>query len=43
MFTFHDPKTQEHEAFPELNKIITEKYKLVDNIDGVRIYKLNSP
>ncbi len=39
MFYFHDTQTQGHESSPELNRIINEKYKLVDSLDGVRIYK----
>ena len=41
MFFFHDYKTQGHEAFPEVAKVIHERYKLVEEVNGVRIYTLH--
>jgi hypothetical protein len=38
MFGFNDRKTQGHEEFPEIAKIVNQKYKLVDEFQGVRIY-----
>jgi hypothetical protein len=39
MFYYHDRQTEGHEAFPELARVVAQNYKLVDEVDGVRIYK----
>jgi hypothetical protein len=38
MFFFTDRETQGHEVFPEIAKVINENYRLVDEVQGVRIY-----
>ncbi|TRU36511.1 MAG: hypothetical protein EWV78_08720 [Microcystis aeruginosa Ma_MB_F_20061100_S20D] len=38
MFFFTDRKTQGHEVFPEIARVIKENYRLVDEVQGVRIY-----
>lgn len=38
MTVFKDRKTQEHEVFPEIARVIKENYRLVDEVKGVRIY-----
>ncbi|MFN7198120.1 MAG: hypothetical protein ACK5UL_00475, partial [bacterium] len=38
MFFFTDRQTQGHEVFPEIAKVINENYRLVDEVQGVRIY-----
>ena len=38
MFFLKDRKTQGHEAFPEVAKVVREHYKLVEEVRGVRIY-----
>jgi hypothetical protein len=37
-FKFTDRATQSHEAFPEVNKFISENYQIADEVNGVRIY-----
>jgi len=38
MFFFTDRQTQGHEVFPEIARVINENYRLVDEVQGVRIY-----
>jgi hypothetical protein len=38
MFGFQDRETQGHEVFPEIARVIKENYRLVDEVQGVRIY-----
>jgi hypothetical protein len=38
MFGFQDRETQGHEVFPEIASVIKENYRLVDEVQGVRIY-----
>jgi hypothetical protein len=38
MFFFTDRETQGHEFFPEIARVINENYRLVDEVQGVRIY-----
>jgi hypothetical protein len=38
MFGFHDRKTQGHEISPAVKKVVQDNYKLVEEVDGVRIY-----
>jgi hypothetical protein len=38
MFFFTDRETQGHEVFPEIARVIKENYRLVDEVQGVRIY-----
>ena len=38
MFFFTDRETQGHEVFPEIARFIKENYRLVDEVQGVRIY-----
>ncbi|MFM7476158.1 MAG: hypothetical protein ACKO2T_10620 [Microcystis aeruginosa] len=38
MFFFTDRETQGHEVFPEIARVINENYRLVDEVQGVRIY-----
>jgi hypothetical protein len=35
---FKNEKTQRHEKFPEIAKVVSQNYKLVDEVQGVRIY-----
>ncbi|MFM2025814.1 MAG: hypothetical protein RLZZ339_527, partial [Cyanobacteriota bacterium] len=37
-FLFTDRKTHGHEVFPEIARVIKENYRLVDEVQGVRIY-----
>ena len=38
MFGFQDRETHGHEVFPEIARVIKENYRLVDEVQGVRIY-----
>ncbi|WP_149975094.1 hypothetical protein [Microcystis aeruginosa] len=38
MTGFKDRETQGHEVFPEIARVIKENYRLVDEVQGVRIY-----
>jgi hypothetical protein len=38
MIGFKDRKTHGHEVFPEIARVIKENYRLVDEVQGVRIY-----
>ena len=38
MIGFKDRETQGHEVFPEIARVIKENYRLVDEVQGVRIY-----
>ncbi|MFM7351647.1 MAG: hypothetical protein ACKO1G_00930, partial [Microcystis aeruginosa] len=38
MTGFKDRQTQGHEVFPEIARVIKENYRLVDEVQGVRIY-----
>jgi hypothetical protein len=38
MIGFKDRETQGHEVFPEIARVINKNYRLVDEVQGVRIY-----
>ena len=38
MTRFKDRETQGHEVFPEIARVIKANYRLVDEVQGVRIY-----
>ena len=38
MFFFTDRMTQGHEVSPEITSVVNQNYKLVDEVQGIRIY-----